>query len=662
MYDYVINRVKYKLETIPPLRISLGTELFFSKKTNRFRSICENNNDLIGDWLKTNDKNDQEYINYDFSKFENGSDLSLDVGKYFYPIYLKYVVINHFLANGFLVEVNPRIYDLCVYERISQFNGDWDIYRKIIFQNKSYSNELVFTISSNGTFICKPTLMSHSTPNYGVTQQGIIKPISQLISPSRVIANKKLRDEFNLSLPLKQLSYKRLYDDLTNFYISNIRIIDDDHLSFNSFGLSNVNTNDIQKVNPSGNKMLFKNSEKDVNAYTGMREFGAFQNAPKALENKFIFIYENRDDANKLYQYLRNGLRHFPGLDRYVGIPVTLERDLSCKYTNINSLPIEFDEFLQMKLNNNYYENLFAFVIGPFKKNESDEHESALYYQIKEKLLAKGIPSQFVSYKSIRNDSTFHFYLPNIAIAVLAKLGGIPWRLDNKNYSELVIGFNQVNINKDSYVGSAVFFDNEGHLNSVKTFPKSESSKTIINHLRDSINNYFTEKNEHPKRIIIHYYKPQSNQEQKELEDLLHNELNLEIPYAIVEVNDSKTQTEVCFDKNLDFGMPESGISIRISRNEYLLFNNLRYEKNPLRAVKEEYPIKVKIHYADQREFTHNELISQIYEFSRLYWKSIKQQSQPVTTEYAKLVAEFSAHFNGDIPNNTISTKTPWFI
>ena len=78
--------------------------------------------------------------------------------------------------------------------------------------------------------------------------------------------------------------------------------------------------------------------------------------------------------------------------------------------------------------------------------------------------------------------------------------------------------------------------------------------------------------------------------------------------------------------------------------------------------VTDELPIKVKIHFADANGFSHNELIGQIYEFSRLIWKGLKQRSQPATTIYAKLIAEFSSHFAGNIPNNYIVNNTPWFI
>lgn len=58
-------------------------------------------------------------------------------------------------------------------------------------------------------------------------------------------------------------------------------------------------------------------------------------------------------------------------------------------------------------------------------------------------LLQKNIPSQFIKYKNIRNTSVFNYHLPNIAIGIHAKLGGIPWRIKSDEKNELVIGFNQ---------------------------------------------------------------------------------------------------------------------------------------------------------------------------------------------------------------------------
>ena len=125
------------------------------------------------------------------------------------------------------------------------------------------------------------------------------------------------------------------------------------------------------------------------------------------------------------------------------------------------------------------------------------------------------------------------------------------------------------------------------------------------------------------------------------------------IPVAVVEVNDSKSKFDICFDADFKMGMPESGIFVKIGFNEYLFFNNNRYKKNPSRKIDDELPIKLRLGYVNTGGFNTHELIVQVYEFSRLNWKGLRQRSVPVTTTYSKTIAEFSFHLDGE----TLRTK-----
>lgn len=666
MNNLIINRARFKIETPPQMHVSTHVNFRFQKSysfiLDKLKGESKTN---FEEWGNINQIEENTKIFFDFGMNDlNDNSLTLDASNYFKPHYIKSTLIRYFEENNFLIEEYPKVYDLCVYQKIGVYNALWSVYRRFDILIKIHFQEIAFNIGSSKTLISNEPYSTEDFRIRGVTSNNKVVRLSNLDSlPIRVIANKKIRDTlFVKNTPKISNYYKETYKLLHEFYNKHIINIDDGNLTFPNIGLVNVSYKDQRKVNLSENKMQFGNSRRDINAITGMRDFGAFEPSKKALENKFIFIYESSEDANKLYQYFKNGLKHFTGLERYVGIPVTSDREKSLKYTNIHTLKEEFNLFLDNKLPGNSYKNYFAIVIGPFDKQEADEEESDLYYYIKERLLNKEVASQFIDFNSIRNNSTFHFYLPNIAIAILAKMGGIPWRLEGKSYKELVVGFNQVKLDNKSYIGSAVFFSNDGRLGSVNTFPQSTSTTAIIEHLRESIKTYIRENDIYPKRLVIHYYKPHSSDEKEKIETLLYKELGLEIPFAIIEVNDSKTQTDICFDAEYDMGMPESGVYVKTDDKEYLLFNNTRYEKKPLRAVTEELPVKVKIHFMSEGEFTHEELIGQVYEFSRLYWKSLKQRSQPVTTVYAKLIAEFASQFGGKLPKNETTDTTPWFI
>jgi hypothetical protein len=411
--------------------------------------------------------------------------------------------------------------------------------------------------------------------------------------------------------------------------------------------------------------MLFGRSHKDVNAASGMRDGGPFEvPSEKAKDIKFLFIYQNREQANNLYAYLKKGLKHYPGLLSYVGIAVNVTNE-RLQYTSEEAFVGEFEHFIANELALADYSDYFALVLLPFSRETSDTEENKLYYLIKEKLLQKNIASQLIDSNKI-NSANFHFHLPNISIAILAKIGGIPWKLDRKPYNELVVGFNEEKYQENSILGTAVYFDNSGKLKQVRSFQGTQRSELILS-LKDSIEEYLAaNQNAQPERLVIHYYKPPRRDEMESIDTLIREEFRFNLPFAFVEINDSKVSSEICFDVEFNYGMPTSGTFVKLRRggSEYLLFNNQRYWKNPLKPINaEEYPIKVKLYNTESGGFNHKELLSQVYEFSRLYWKGLKQRSQPVTTQYAKMIADFAAHFEeGKIPDNPVSQSTAWFI
>jgi len=636
---------------------------FKQRLTNRL------NDDTLLEWLK--ELKDEDYIYYSFTQPNNNDFYTIKPENYpfnyFKAKFVREQLINYFKERNFLVEPFPKGNDLSVYEKTDDFNTEWSIYRRYDLLVRTHRKEVAFNIGSEKTLISNQTQNFERIDKIRIidTKDNFIKPLGgkEGVNNCRIIANRDKRTELGIRNEPRKLNYKNLYTQLIAFYNNQLLSLDKDNFKIEAGGLKNVEQTDLSKVNINENLMLFGKEKTDINAVTGMRDYGIYKPSPKAMDVKFIFVYENSRDANQLYLYFKNGLKHYPGLWSYVGIPIRLS-DLKIQYSGVDDLKSRMDSFLAENLPNEHYGDLLAVIINPNSsqdKEEVEEDENPMYYEIKRKFLEKGIPTQFIQDKNIHSGS-FHYFLPNISIGILAKLGGIPWRLKTKKTDELVIGFNQKSIGENRFIGSAVFFSNDGELGKTFGFPETNSETALISNLKSAIEQYIIQKESPPERLVIHYYKPQSGREQKSIEDLIQKELRLNIPFAIVEINDSKSQMDICFDKDFTMGMPESGTYVRVSKTEYLLFNNTRYQKNPLRSVIEELPIKVAIHFADTGGFSHKDLISQVYEFSRLYWKGLKQRSQPATTIYAKLIAEFAGHNNGVLPNNETVNNTPWFL
>ena len=614
--------------------------------------------ELFERWLDEQNLTGEDILCFDFSDDKKPEHFTVFLNSsriqpFRYKVFLQELG-RFFIEEGFYIEPS-RYVDFSAYqcsEDVDNNNQEWERYKRIDFKWYAKSEELSFNIVRESTFISRQREVR-------TTEEKIVDEETQLVYRNCDPVPRRLFASNRAKAPPIKFSYSKRYDELKQFshgYLFNLR---SRFFSIDKSGLKSVEPRDVQRVFSRQNLMTFGGGKTAVNAALGMREYGPFKKIEQANKIQLLFIYQNRDDANNLYLYLRNGLKHFPGLLSYVGVPVTLSGDKRLNYSDAAHLSEILELFLRTEYLGDIYPNTLAIVIGPYKKYESDEEESNAYYKVKRLLLDKGITSQFVSDSSIR-DPNFHYALPNIAIAILAKLGGIPWKLDGKRYNELVVGFNTRKTAGDTFLGSAVFFDNEGKLGLVRGLPQG-SGRDIIRHLKEAIEQYTLAVGE-PDRLVIHYYKPPPMRDVKRIEVLVRDELNLPVPFAIVEINDTKSRMDICFDTDYQMGMPESGLYVRIGRDEYLLFNNNRYQKQPVRRVDEELPIKVKIYFADTGGFHHKELITQVYEFSRLNWKGLKQKSQPVTTTYSKWIADFSAQFGGEIPDNEVAQRTPWFI
>lgn len=171
---------------------------------------------------------------------------------------------------------------------------------------------------------------------------------------------------------------------------------------------------------------------------------------------------------------------------------------------------------------------------------------------------------------------------------------------------------------------------------------------------------------QNPQRLIIHYYKDMSEREVEVIEDALYK-LDVDIPIFVVTINKTESEDIIVYDDAFSDKMPYSDRFVNLGNNQYLLCNNTRYEDN-IQSNIEGYPFPVKLKIncpTDSFLLNQNtivELIEQVYQFSRIYWKSVRQQNLPVTIKYPEMVAQIAPYFtNGCIPNN-IGKDNLWFL
>lgn len=500
----------------------------------------------------------------------------------------------------------------------------------------------------------------------------------QHLDKLHIVLTNKLKPAFDIAFdtPLTSNRYPVYWQLLQDFYSKYINTdVFRKIIPIASNGFYSVPENEIQATLPGSNDLLFGLDRVGTEPKTDMKKKGPYK--PTAANNvRFIFVYQAKDRTGAvamLYRYFKEGFKSkdqqgneylaFPPIHDFIKQPLSFDDTGGIIFNDIKTAVQEVQKGVknfQKKPGIQY----IAIYVTPINRFVEDEEQKKIYFRIKEILLQEGITSQAVFRDNINKDA-FKYYLPNIEIAILAKLGGIPWRLNRTKSDELIVGigaFYSVS-RKTRYVGSAFCFNNEGIFEGFDCFT-ADDTKMLAGSIRVAVGRYIAEHYQ-AKRLIIHFYKDISKKEIQPIVDTLHA-LGLPIPVIVVTINKTESKELLAFDTKSQQLMPYSGTILKVGKREYLLFNNTRYNANSQPTAKE-YHFPVKISFAAtvpellDDENTVTELIDQVYQFSRMYWKSVSQQNLPVTIKYPEMVAQIYPHFQ----SNTLpefARRNLWFL
>ena len=148
----------------------------------------------------------------------------------------------------------------------------------------------------------------------------------------------------------------------------------------------------------------------------------------------------------------------------------------------------------------------------------------------------------------------------------------------------------------------------------------------------------------------------------------------------MVTINKTEADDMVLFDLNSTYTdykkqtkmsyMPYSGTYVYLGKNRqggstFILCNNTRYENGFFKST-DGFPFPVKLNIScpnmegGMETPVINELIGQVYQFSRIYYKSVKQQGLHVTIHYPSMIAEIMPYFDEKVVN--VSNESLWFL
>lgn len=621
-----------------------------------------------------------------FQPFElNIRDIKLDL----YKRFLNIQIDKHFRNKGFIVTKN-FVKDRQIWVKSSNLSTEiYTIYNKfslkIQFKKVSEYPELIVAYDGKSKVLNKSISklnmdissilfkkVIHKT--YIYNYQKVNDSLYQKLEPNNTfpLLNNDLSNALGIRynttrIPNKYKPYKEAIDTFIKHFI-----LKDDFIKIipiNTKQYLQVPKINIGYVNNACNDLVFEGGLIGRIPKTDFATKKPFEISPhRNIEFFYIFHVSHKNEVIRLDKYLKKGINHyFKGLDDYAKVPYHADKNFAIQYQNSdNPLPEIINKLNDFTFNSNI--TYVAIYISPIDKYHRDKSKKKVYYRVKEELLKRRIVSQVIDYQKLRKKiSNYQYELNNISLALLAKLQGKPWQLATSSNRELIIGVGAFkNIDENiNYIASAFSFQNNGNFNGFDYFTKSNTIE-----LSGAISNAITQFHaieDNPSKVVIHFYKEMSKQEMDPIIKRME-QLELGCPLYIININKTDSQDLIAFDLNWHNRlMPKSGTFIKIGWNQFLLFNNSRYNDFDSYPTGESYPFPIKLSISSPTEDalddikTVKNLIEQVYQFSRLYWKSLRQQNVPITIKYPEMVAEIAPHFEGDdIPPH--GKDVLWFL
>lgn len=278
------------------------------------------------------------------------------------------------------------------------------------------------------------------------------------------------------------------------------------------------------------------------------------------------------------------------------------------------------------------------------------------YLVAKAAFLSNQIPTQFIAYETFSMaPGNLVYTLSNLALAVYAKLGGIPWLIksDKAIAHEVVIGLGSAAIGesrfskKERIVGiTSVFRGDGGYLlsNLSNAVPMAKYGEALAESLLATLQRVRSEMNwieGDSVRVIVHAFKPMRNTEIESLKSALKEFSAFELQFAFLHVKEDHPY--LLFDhesigvKGRGEKAPARGLYAEVGINETLLtLTGPQQLKRPTDGLPK--PLLLTLH----RDSTFTDILyltNQVYWFSNHSWRSFLPAAMPVTIYYSDLVA-----------------------
>lgn len=411
---------------------------------------------------------------------------------------------------------------------------------------------------------------------------------------------------------------------------------------------------------------IFSNKSTANSQFQGIRNFGPYKGIDQ--EVLFVFIFEDKykSFANELYLSLigKSNPGTFPGLEQMFGVKISTENVKQVKITDYTQ-----EEFLKVV---NKVKDLqesvpdkkvIGIYIEDYAINGEDEETSNDYYFLKYNFIKNNIPLQVVNYRKLGERNSLKWSTSNLALAMFAKMGGIPWLVKPSNNDCLILGIgssHKIDIETKSilkYFAYTVCLDSSGLYQTLEVLAEETTETNYLEQLKSNLVNLLkNEKMKGYKTCVLHLPFKIKREEISAISEAI-NEIS-EIEFVTIKINLKNKYFGYSHHNTL---VPYESSFIKLSYNEYLVwFEGLLYGKE---VVYKRLSNPVHIQFLNRIEDS-KKYLQDVLNLSGANWRGFNAKSIPISIYYSQIIAKYTEAFEEieGYEETAISNDKPWFL
>ncbi|WP_291569530.1 Piwi domain-containing protein [Bacteroides sp.] len=478
--------------------------------------------------------------------------------------------------------------------------------------------------------------------------------------------------KLSLSLDSNGRSNKNYYTDkfiLVNNFIKEI------YPSIKNIGTLNspitISTNLIETTVFHLNKKeyIFSNNNISSSQFQGIRNFGVYKNIPQDIIFAFIFEDRFRSFANELYLNLIGKLNPgtFPGLDQMFSINMNTKNVRQIKL-NDHSLDTMFrvvDDVKSLQ-DDNPDKKIVGIYIEDCAVDSEDIPASNNYYFLKYHFIKNNLPLQVVNYRKLGDRNSLKWSTSNLALAMFAKMGGIPWVVKPSNKNCLILGIGSSHkINRETgevskYFAYTVCLDSSGLYKTLEVLADEESEISYLKKLTANLVTILKEQKSNYETCVLHLPFKIKQKEVTAISDAIKQIDEIEL--VVVKINVDNKYFGYSFHNTL---VPYESSFVKLSKDEYLVwFEGLLYGKEIV-DKRLSNPVHIQfLNITNRKKIDEQAFLQDILNLSGANWRGFNAKSIPISIYYSQIIARYTEAFEkiDGYKEGAISNDKPWFL